>query len=509
MRHSGRWILGAALAAWVLACGGDEAAGPTGQPMGAGLAGERETAAGSGSNGPPVVERVVLRPSQPLPGESVTASVDASDPDGDRLELIYQWRIDGKRGMEGGPSLHVPSGSKGSLIELVVIARDGEAESQPSRATVRVGNQPPALLGVVIEPLGPITAASDISARPRAMDPDGDPLEYRFTWLVNGKSAGSGPTLSSRHYRRGDSIELEAVASDGAAQSQRLRSQPIEVVNAPPRITSTPGGIDESGVYRYQLEVEDPDGDRSFSYRLVEGPRGMVLDPVDGQLSWEPAPAQSGAHPVEVEVDDSPGFPHLALLGLPDAAVKESIDRVGTAIANSAYQYQVKRLTINLAPGDVRKEGPAFDLPIALGCLTASEQVRSDKLEDYAIIGELALDGAVRRVRTIRPAFPDQRYSCMGTMLAEAYWGLRARISNNYKLRERLIILALFLLAYFVGMRTVYQYKMFLMGIAVALFGIFIIHRVDLVYFFTLFYSSIHIFLRDVILKGVFDERNR
>ncbi|MFC2172802.1 O-antigen ligase family protein [Acidobacteriota bacterium] len=91
----------------------------------------------------------------------------------------------------------------------------------------------------------------------------------------------------------------------------------------------------------------------------------------------------------------------------------------------------------------------------------------------------------------------------MGTILAEAYWGLRARISNNYKLRERLIILALFLLAYYVGMRTVYQYKMFLMGIAVAFFGIFIIHRVDLVYFFTLFYSSIHIFLRDVLLKGV------
>ncbi|MBC8443131.1 YifB family Mg chelatase-like AAA ATPase, partial [PVC group bacterium] len=109
------------------------------------------------------------------------------------------------------------------------------------------------------------------------------------------------------------------------------------------------------------------------------------------------------AYPVEVEVDDSPGFPRLTIVGLPDAAVKESGDRVSTAIANSNYQYRLKKLTINLAPADMRKEGPAFDLPIAMGMLLASEQVTSPVLEHYSIVGELALDGAVRKVRGCLP----------------------------------------------------------------------------------------------------------
>ncbi len=109
------------------------------------------------------------------------------------------------------------------------------------------------------------------------------------------------------------------------------------------------------------------------------------------------------AYQVEVEVDSAPGQPHSTVVGLPDAAVKESLDRVGTAIANSAYQFQLKKLTVNLAPADVRKEGPAFDLPIALGFLVATEQIRTDKFEHYAAIGELALDGAVRKVRGCLP----------------------------------------------------------------------------------------------------------
>ena len=106
------------------------------------------------------------------------------------------------------------------------------------------------------------------------------------------------------------------------------------------------------------------------------------------------------AFPVEVEVNVSRSdFSHIALVGLPDAAVKESIERVRAAILNSGYHYRVHRLTINLAPADLRKEGPSFDLPIALGVLLASEQIASNRLEGYAITGELALDGRLRRVK--------------------------------------------------------------------------------------------------------------
>lgn len=107
------------------------------------------------------------------------------------------------------------------------------------------------------------------------------------------------------------------------------------------------------------------------------------------------------AYPVEVEVNAGNGETLIVIVGLPDAAVKESRDRVTTAIANSGYRFAMGRTTINLAPADVRKEGPSFDLPIAVGCIAASGQLPHKHLEDYVIVGELALTGAVRPVKGV------------------------------------------------------------------------------------------------------------
>ena len=104
------------------------------------------------------------------------------------------------------------------------------------------------------------------------------------------------------------------------------------------------------------------------------------------------------AYPVEVEVNVGYGDTLVVLLGLPDAAVKESKDRVSTALTNSGYKFPMGRSTINLAPADVRKEGPSFDLPIALGILAASEQLETDQLDNFIVVGELALTGAVAPV---------------------------------------------------------------------------------------------------------------
>ena len=109
------------------------------------------------------------------------------------------------------------------------------------------------------------------------------------------------------------------------------------------------------------------------------------------------------AYPVEVEVDSGWGDTFIVIVGLPDAAVKEARDRVSTALVNSAYKFPMGRTTINLAPADVKKEGPSFDLPIALGILAATEQMVTDQLDNFAIIGELALTGAVRSCRGILP----------------------------------------------------------------------------------------------------------
>ncbi|MGZ5545426.1 MAG: magnesium chelatase domain-containing protein, partial [Limisphaerales bacterium] len=109
------------------------------------------------------------------------------------------------------------------------------------------------------------------------------------------------------------------------------------------------------------------------------------------------------AFPVEVEVNAGWGDTIIVIVGLPDAAVKESRDRVSTALTNSGYTFPMGRVTINLAPADVRKEGPSFDLPIAIGMLAASEQIETDQLDNYAMVGELALTGALRSVKGVLP----------------------------------------------------------------------------------------------------------
>jgi magnesium chelatase family protein len=109
------------------------------------------------------------------------------------------------------------------------------------------------------------------------------------------------------------------------------------------------------------------------------------------------------AYPVEVEVNAGYGDTIIVIVGLPDAAVKESRDRVMTALINSGFTFTFGRTTINLAPADVKKEGPSFDLPIAIGMLAASEQLETDQLDNFVMVGELALTGALRPVKGVLP----------------------------------------------------------------------------------------------------------
>lgn len=106
---------------------------------------------------------------------------------------------------------------------------------------------------------------------------------------------------------------------------------------------------------------------------------------------------------IKVETDLSNGLPGFDIVGLPDAAVKESRERVRAAIKNSDFQFPQKRITINLAPADIRKEGSVFDLAIAAGILKASMYIENDSLEGFAFLGELSLDGSVKGIKGVLP----------------------------------------------------------------------------------------------------------
>src|SRR6476660_2031880 len=105
------------------------------------------------------------------------------------------------------------------------------------------------------------------------------------------------------------------------------------------------------------------------------------------------------ALPVDVEVDASAGLPKIILVGLAETAVKESVHRIERALANLGFERPSGRTVINLAPADLRKDAGAFDLPIALGMLVATGQLLPGQLKDFAVVGELALEGSVRPVK--------------------------------------------------------------------------------------------------------------
>jgi magnesium chelatase family protein len=109
------------------------------------------------------------------------------------------------------------------------------------------------------------------------------------------------------------------------------------------------------------------------------------------------------ACPVHVEVDISFGFPAFSMVGLPDTSVRESRDRVRSAIRNSGFEFPPHRITVNLAPADVRKAGASFDLPIALGILAASGVVERREIADMVLLGELSLDGSIHATRGVLP----------------------------------------------------------------------------------------------------------
>lgn len=106
---------------------------------------------------------------------------------------------------------------------------------------------------------------------------------------------------------------------------------------------------------------------------------------------------------IDVQVDISGGLPSWEIVGLPDTSIRESKERVKIAIKNSGYEIQSRRIVINLAPADIKKEGAFFDLPIAVGILNSMEEIQNEELKDIAFVGELSLDGKINKLNGILP----------------------------------------------------------------------------------------------------------
>jgi hypothetical protein len=241
-------------------------------------------------------------------------SVDASDPDGDAVELVYRWQLNGARMpsmalLDSGSSAILPKvANQGDLVEVMVIATDGELEGEALRLNARVGNRIPQVLQIQLSPFPTATRGDTLEARASGFDADEDRLSFNYGWLVNDTPVDfHGPSLPREHYQRGDEIRVVAVASDGSETSAESSSGAVRIVNSAPRITSLAPAFDPDGVFRYRPRVEDADGDRSLRYRLLEHPKGMSINLVSGAIRWKPKKNQAGLHTVRFEVDDRNG----------------------------------------------------------------------------------------------------------------------------------------------------------------------------------------------------------
>lgn len=137
---------------------------------------------------------------------------------------------------------------------------------------------------------------------------------------------------------------------------------------------------------------------------------------------------------ISVQVDVSGGLPGWDIVGLPDASVKEAKERVRTAIKNSDIDFQSKRIIVNLAPADTKKEGSSFDLPIAIGILLATENVKTFDYENIAFIGELSLDGKVNKVNGVLPMCIEAQRLGIKEIVVPKDNALEAGIVRNIKI---------------------------------------------------------------------------
>ena len=247
----------------------------------------------------------------PRTGENLRVQLEAEDPEGDRFWVEYAWRIDGEA-VEGSTPRRLLRGvPKGTPVEVDVTVRDRHSAVTETLST-EVANAAPVMGRVQVHGGETLTAGQPVLLRPEATDADGDELEFRYVWKVNGVNQNEdSDRFDTRQLARGDRLQATVIASDGEAQSEPFEIPALAVGNAAPRILSQPGELAEgepaNGDIFYQVRAEDPDSDAPLSYALEGAPEGMQIDPENGAIRWKPSKAQSGTHSLVVVVSDVQG----------------------------------------------------------------------------------------------------------------------------------------------------------------------------------------------------------
>ncbi|MBW2391173.1 MAG: hypothetical protein JRG89_22460, partial [Deltaproteobacteria bacterium] len=257
----------------------------------------------------PSISSAQLRPSEPVPGDTLVLHYVTGEPDGAALSAGFLWQLNGQRLGNDGPKLMVPAQArKGDTIKVRLVVQNGSETSDEIWREVTVGNTTEKWVSLELVPSGEVAAGTVLTAVSEVDDHDGDALEYEYTWSVNGtRQDATGGTFSTVGLTRDDEISVTVMASDGDSYENEMESNTVTILNSDPKITSAPPKFSRDGSLRYEVKVVDPDGDRRITYSLDAGPKSMKIDNISGILTWAPVEADVGEHQIEVRASDRYG----------------------------------------------------------------------------------------------------------------------------------------------------------------------------------------------------------
>ena len=260
----------------------------------------------------PAVADVRIVPSRAYVGSILSAEVRAKDPEGRRVEFLYQWLRNGAE-IPGATAqtLRAPAFRRGNELAVqvtpVVAGRvRGPSATSPS---ITILNSVPSIVSLTVTP-GAARREDNLTVHVEARDPDDDMLVYTYQWLRNRAEipGATGPTLAARDLRKGDKITVRVTASDREATTPPFESSPVTILNAPPRVVAPPRGRSTpDGELTYQVTAEDPDGDPLTFTLSPDAPKGMTINPTNGTILWRPRTADVGTHRFTVTISDGDG----------------------------------------------------------------------------------------------------------------------------------------------------------------------------------------------------------